>query len=57
VIPEGAVSCDTPKEINIDTFFSFPMRVADNVVTINGKALTLDGKPIRTSIVSDAEVH
>ncbi|MCL1814792.1 MAG: methionine--tRNA ligase [Treponema sp.] len=54
---DGAVLCDTPKEINIETFFSFPMRVVDHIVTINDKTLTLDGKPIKTSIVRDAEVH
>ena len=57
VVPEGAAVLETPKEINIDTFFGIPMRVVDHIVTVNGKALTLDGKPIKTSIVSNAEVH
>ena len=54
---EGVPAGETPAEINIDTFFGFPMKVEGHVVTMNGKTLTLGGKPIRTSIVGDAEVH
>jgi len=44
-------------EIEIDTFFSIPMEVRDNIVTVGGKALTLEGKPVRTKIVSQGNVH
>jgi len=44
-------------EIDIDTFFSSPLEVRDGVVTVGGKALTLEGKPIRTNIVSEGNVH
>ncbi|MCL1929324.1 MAG: methionine--tRNA ligase [Treponema sp.] len=57
VLLEGTDVPETPKEINVDTFFSIPIRVEGHVVTAGGKALTLDGKPIKTSIISDAEVH
>ncbi|MCL1813136.1 MAG: class I tRNA ligase family protein, partial [Treponema sp.] len=54
---DGAALLEPPKEINVNTFFSIPIRVEGHVVTAGGKALTLDGKPIKTSIISDAEVH
>jgi hypothetical protein len=54
---EGTSPGEVPKEINVDTFFSIPLRASGNVVTAGGKALTLDGKPVRTSIIADAEVH
>ncbi|MDR0447807.1 MAG: methionine--tRNA ligase [Treponema sp.] len=45
------------KEITVDTFFSIPLRVTGHIVYAGGKALSLDGKPVKTSIISDAEVH
>jgi methionyl-tRNA synthetase len=57
VLAEGLEPMETPLEIDIDTFFSIPMEVRDSVVTIGGKALTLEGKPIRTKIVSQGNVH
>ena len=44
-------------EIDAETFFSIPMEVKDNIVMVGGKALTVDGKPIRTSIISKGYVH
>ena len=44
-------------EIDIDTFFSIPMLVKDNTVMVGGKALLLEGKPIKTMAVSSGEVH
>jgi len=44
-------------EIDIDTFFSIPMEVKENAVTVGGKVLTLEGKPIKTKIVSQGNVH
>lgn len=57
VLVEGLGSMETPTEIDIDTFFSIPMEVKDSVVTVDGKALTLEGKPIRTKVVSQGNVH
>jgi methionyl-tRNA synthetase len=44
-------------EIDIDTFFSIPMEVTENTVTVGGKALTLEGKPIKTKLISHGNVH
>jgi len=57
VIVEGLGSMETPSEIDIDTFFTIPLEVRDSVVTVGGKALTLEGKPIRTKVVSQGNVH
>jgi methionyl-tRNA synthetase len=54
---EGIDTMETPAEINIDTFFSIPMEVRENAVLVGGKALTMEGKPIRTKIVSQGNVH
>ncbi|MDR2049857.1 MAG: methionine--tRNA ligase [Treponema sp.] len=57
VILEGEEAAEAPGEISIDTFFSVPIQAADGVVRSGGKALTLEGKPVRTSVVTNAEVH
>jgi methionyl-tRNA synthetase len=59
VMVEGLQSMETEiaAEIDIDTFFSIPMEVKDSVVTVGGKALTLEGRPIRTKIVSQGNVQ
>jgi hypothetical protein len=44
-------------EIDIDTFFSIPIKVINNTVTVGAKALLLEGKPIKTKIISCGEVH
>ena len=58
---EGLESCETPwenpDEIDIDTFFSIPMEVKDHTVLAGGRALTLEGKPIKTKIISCGGVH
>jgi methionyl-tRNA synthetase len=54
---EGEEAVLTPQEIDIDTFFSYPIVVKDNEVLHNGKKLCLDGKPVRTVIISEGEVH
>ncbi|MCL2762793.1 MAG: methionine--tRNA ligase [Treponema sp.] len=56
-LPEGAVDTPTPAEIDIDTFFSYPIVTKDFVVQHNGKNLCLNGKQVRTSIVNAGEVH
>jgi methionyl-tRNA synthetase len=48
---------EAPAEITVDTFFGIPLRVTGHTVTVGGKALTLDGKPVKTAIIADAEIH
>jgi methionyl-tRNA synthetase len=57
VAVEGRPPEAAPEVIDIDAFFSVPMEVVDGVVTVGGKALLLDGKPVRTAFVSKGEVH
>ncbi|MDR2144647.1 MAG: methionine--tRNA ligase [Treponema sp.] len=57
VILEGEEAAEAPGEISIDTFFSVPIRAVDGIVSSGGKALTLEGKPVKTSVVTNAEVH
>jgi methionyl-tRNA synthetase len=57
LLPEGASPVPAPAEIDIDTFFSHPIAVKDSAVLSGGKKLCLDGKPVRTSVISDGEVH
>jgi len=54
---EGSGQFAVPEEIDIDTFFSIPMEVKDHTVMAGGKALTLEGKPIKTKIIGSGEVH
>jgi methionyl-tRNA synthetase len=44
-------------EIDIDTFFSVPITVADGIVNVNGKAFTVNGKTVKTEKVKNGEVH
>ena len=48
---------DLKPEIDIDTFFSIPIKVINNTVTAGGKTLLLEGKPVKTKIISSGEVH
>jgi methionyl-tRNA synthetase len=43
-------------EIDIDTFFSVPITVADNIVNVEGKKLLLNGSEIKTVKVAEGEV-
>lgn len=57
VILEGAdPNFKKPEFIDADTFFSAPMKIVDHIVTINGKKLLIDGKPIETKFVKHGEV-
>jgi hypothetical protein len=53
----GALDSSLPEEITVDTFFNIPIRVVDHVAASGGRALTLDGKPIKTAVIANAEVH
>jgi methionyl-tRNA synthetase len=57
LLPEGAENVPAPAEIDIDTFFSYPMITKDFAVQSGGKALCLAGKPVRTSVISEGEIH
>ncbi|MDR2158592.1 MAG: methionine--tRNA ligase [Treponema sp.] len=46
-----------PAGIDIDTFFSVPLEVRDGVVTAGGRALTLNGNPLRTGIIVNGMVR
>jgi methionyl-tRNA synthetase len=48
---------EAPALIDIETFFGVPLRVRENIVYAGNKALTLDGNPIRTKIITRGEVH
>ena len=57
LLPEGEEAVVTPVEIDIDQFFSCAMYVKDFAVQHGGKNLCLAGKPVRTSIIPEGEVH
>lgn len=56
-LPEGEEVSTVPSEIDIDTFFSFPITVKNFEVLFGGKKLCLDGNPVRTTVISEGEVH
>jgi methionyl-tRNA synthetase len=45
-----------PLEIDIDTFFSVPINVKDNIVNIEGKPLLIDGKQIKAAKITCGDV-
>jgi methionyl-tRNA synthetase len=53
---EGMTPEEAPAEIDIDAFFSVPIRVKGHRVEAGGKALTLGGDFLRTKIISSGEV-
>jgi len=57
LLPEGEEAATVPAEIDIDTFFSQPIVVKDFDVLSGGKNLCLGGKPVRTAIIPEGEVH
>ena len=56
-LPQGEDASAASAEIDIDTFFSYPIIVKDYAVTHNGKNMCLNGKPVRTTIIANGEVH
>jgi len=56
-LPEGEEAVSGLAEIDIDTFFSYPITVKGNVVFQGDKKLCLNGSAIQTKIISDGEVH
>jgi methionyl-tRNA synthetase len=57
LVPEGETAAAAPLEIDLDAFFYYPIAVSNYLVQSNGKNLCLDGIPVRTSIISEGEVH
>jgi len=55
-MPEGE-DAEAPSEIDIDTFFTYPIEVKDYIVMTGGKKLCLNGEPVKTSIIPEGEVH
>jgi len=55
-LPEGE-NDNAPAEIDIDTFFSCPIVVKDNVVMTGDKKLCLNGNPVHTAVIPEGEVH
>jgi len=55
-LPEGE-EAQAPAEIDIDTFFSQPIHVKENAVYSGEKKLCLNGNPVKTSVISNGEVH
>jgi methionyl-tRNA synthetase len=45
-----------PKRISVDTFFSMPIGVKDGSVLVDGKTLTVDGRPLITAKVKNGSV-
>ena len=56
LLPEGCETAPVPAEIDIDTFFSYPIAVKDFSVQADGKNLCLAGKPVRTAIIREGSV-
>ena len=57
VILEGAdPAFKKPESIDADTFFAAPMKIVDHVVTVGGKKLVIDGKPVTAKHVVSGEV-
>ncbi len=47
VVLEGAdPAFKKPDSIDADTFFAAPMVIAEHTVTVNGKKMVIDGKPV-----------
>ena len=57
LLPEGEPARAAPAEIDIDAFFSVPIAANNFAVQSGGKNLCLAGKPVRTAIVANGEVH
>lgn len=53
---EGLPEAPVPAEIDIDTFFSMPIRAEGGFVKVGGSALMVEGSPLRTLAIPDGEV-
>jgi methionyl-tRNA synthetase len=57
LLPAGASDRTIPAEITIDTFLSYQIAVKDFSVQYEGNPLCLNGKPVRTRIIGEGNVH
>jgi tRNA-binding EMAP/Myf-like protein len=57
LLPEGAAAAATPAQIDIDTFFSFPIAVSDFAVHTGAGRLCLNGKPLCSSVIKEGKVN
>ncbi|MDR1929974.1 MAG: methionine--tRNA ligase [Treponema sp.] len=57
VILEGTERGTPPEEITIDAFLSVPLEAKNGIVCAGGRALTLNGEPLRTAVISSGEIH
>jgi len=57
LLPQGADAKDAEAEVTIETFLSYPITVKDFTVQYEGTPLCLNGKPVKTSIIGEGEVH
>ena len=57
LLAEGAEAVPAKETIDIDTFLSMAITVKDYAVRFGEKNLCLDGKPVRTKVIPDGEVH
>ena len=57
LLPEGEDTSVAPAEIDIDTFFKYPVAVKDFIVMTRDKKLCLNGSQVRTAIIGEGEVH
>jgi methionyl-tRNA synthetase len=53
----GTDGAALPGEIPIDAFLGVPLAVTDSTVVSDGKALLIDGSPVRTRLVQNGGVH
>ena len=57
LLAEGEAAAEAPGEIDIKTFASMPIVVKDFTAQFCGKNLCLNGKPVRSFIIPEGEVH
>ncbi len=57
IVLEGSdPAAEKPAEIDADTFFSVPITIVGNVVTVNGKRLMAGGRPVTASKIAEGTV-
>jgi methionyl-tRNA synthetase len=54
---DGETAAAPVGEIPIDAFLGIPLAVADGAVVSDGKALLINGRPVRTHLVQNGGVH
>ena len=57
LLPQGASAKNTTAEITIETFMSYPITVKGFTAQYDGAPLCLNGKPVRTGVIGEGNVH